>query len=177
MKIRKHLKRMAIPKEWPISRKGTKYVTRPYTGKGGYAIPLLLVLRDILKVAHTKREAKLVLYEKNVLVDNKIVGNCSYPVGLFDLISMPKLNMFYRVELSDEGRLILEKITKDSHLKTCKVVGKTVLSGKRLQINLHDGKNFISSQKINVNDSVVVDINKKEIVKIMPLKKKPKFWL
>jgi len=41
-----HLKRQQAPKNWPIFRKGTKYVVRPKfdTQKG---IPLLIVLRDL----------------------------------------------------------------------------------------------------------------------------------
>jgi len=41
-----HLKRQKIPKNWPVKRKGTKYVVRPNFGTDN-SIPLLIVLRDI----------------------------------------------------------------------------------------------------------------------------------
>ena len=56
-----HLKRQKIPKNWPIKRKGTKYLVRPNSNltKG---IPILIILRDMLKVAQNRREVKRIIH-------------------------------------------------------------------------------------------------------------------
>ena len=58
-----HLKRQNAPKSWPIPRKGTTFVVRPNFGfsKG---IPLLIILRDMLKIAENKKEVKKAIYMK-----------------------------------------------------------------------------------------------------------------
>ena len=56
---------------WPISQKGTKYVIVPsHNRKNG--IPLLIVMRDILKLVKTRKELKKILLEKKILVNNKV---------------------------------------------------------------------------------------------------------
>lgn len=169
----KHIKRLAMPKTWPLERKGSKYVAKPYTGKSSNAIPLVLVLRDLLKLVKTKREARIILKEKNVLVDNKIATDISFPVDFYDIVSIPKISKNYRVEYSKNGKFMLAEISgKEAEKKICKIVGKKMLPKKRLQINLHDGKNFIYEQKTNVNDSAVVDLKQNKIAKILPLTQK-----
>jgi small subunit ribosomal protein S4e len=60
---------------------------------------------------------------------------------------------------------------KDAETKTYKVVGKKILSGKKVQINLMQGKNIISDEKVNVGDSVVLNLKDNKIVKVIPLEK------
>jgi len=52
-----HLKRQKIPNSWPIERKGTKYIVRPSNGIKN-SIPLLILMRDMLKIATTRKEVK-----------------------------------------------------------------------------------------------------------------------
>jgi len=48
------------------------------------------------------------------------------------------------------------------------------LKGKKTQINLSDGRNFISDVKCKVNDSVLIDIKNKKLKKVLPLKENTK---
>ena len=53
-----HLKRQNTPKSWPIHRKGTKYIVRPqFNPRKG--VPILILLRDMLKVAKNRKEVKI----------------------------------------------------------------------------------------------------------------------
>ena len=62
-----YLKRQKVPKNWSIHRKGTKYVVRPRANfeKG---VPLLIVLRDMMKVVQNRKEAKKALFSKKMFV-------------------------------------------------------------------------------------------------------------
>jgi len=167
----KHLKRMAMPRSWPLPRKGSKYVAKLLPGKKiGYALPIIVILRDILKMAATKKEVKKILFAKEVLVDNKIVKDMSFPVGLFDIIALPKISKYYRMGFSKKGKLKIEEIKEnESYMKPCKIIGKKMLKKGKMQINLYDGKNFLYKEG-KVNDSVIVDLKQNKIVKHLPLK-------
>ena len=167
-----HLKRQKVPKSWPIHRKGTTYVVKPNfeLQKG---IPILIVLRDILKIAQNRKEVKRALYLKQILVNNKIARNEKNSVLLFDTITIVPSKKSYRIELSDKGKFKVEEINeKDSLNKIAKIVNKKTLKGKKTQLNLSDGKNILSDLKCNVHDSVILDLKNKKIVKILPLKEK-----
>ena len=64
-----HLKRQKIPKTWPIYRKGTKYIAMP-THNISNSIPLLVILRDILKIAKNRKEVKRAINSRFLLLNN-----------------------------------------------------------------------------------------------------------
>ena len=63
---RRHLKRLAAPANWQIPRKVHKFVVRPLPGPHAMSesLPLLLIVRDILKYADNAREAKKINWDK-----------------------------------------------------------------------------------------------------------------
>jgi len=104
-------------------------------------LPLTLVLRDMLGIAQTRKEAKLILSEGKVLVDGKIRRKDDFPVGLMDVISMPDADKYYRVVPSHKG-LVLKSISKEeANSKLVRVEDKTTVEGG-VQIALHDGSNM-----------------------------------
>jgi small subunit ribosomal protein S4e len=68
-----HLKSIAAPKTWYISRKERKYIARQNPGahKLAYSMPLSLVMNELTKVAKTAREIKYIISKKDVFVDKK----------------------------------------------------------------------------------------------------------
>ncbi len=169
-----YLKRQKVPKNWPIHRKGTTYVVRPgfSIGKG---IPILIILRDILKVAANRREAKRIIHAKQVLLNNKPVMDDKHNVLLLDCISIVPSNKFYRMNLSDKGKFKLEEVkAEEAGRKVSKIVNKKTLKGKKTQLNLSDGRNFLSDLKCNVNDSVLINLLEKKLEKCIPLQEKAK---
>lgn len=169
-----HLKRQAMPKIWPVIRKGTKFVVRP-NFKISEGVPILVVLRDMLKVAQNRNEVKKALHEKNVLLNNKPVKNEKNSALLFDTITLVPSKLHYRLTLSEKGKFELEKIKEDeAKKKIAKIINKTLLKKGKMQLNLSDGRNFISDKKCSVNDSVLVDFEKKKIESLVPLKEKAK---
>lgn len=167
-----HLKRQRVPKNWPVKRKGNTYVI-----KGNFnfqkGIPILVLLRDLLGVAKNRKEVKRIIHAKNILHNNKLVTDEKNTVTLFDTITLIPSKEYYKITLSEKGVFIVEKISeKDSINKISKVVNKKMLKGKKIQLNLSDGYNFISSLKCNTNDSVIIDFKKGKVEKCLPLKEK-----
>ncbi len=169
-----YLKRQKVPKNWPIGRKGTTYVVNPgFNPTKG--IPILVILRDLLGVAANRREAKRIIHAKQVLLNNKPVQDDKHNVLLLDCISIVPSNKFYRVALSDKGKFKLEEIkAEEAGRKISKVINKKTLRGKKTQLNLSDGRNFLSDLKCKVNDSVLINLLEKKLEKCVPLQEKAK---
>lgn len=167
-----HLKRQEAPKKWPIPRKGTVYVAKPsFNLKNG--IPLLVVLRDVLKIIRNRKEAKMALNLKNIFVNEKAIAEENHGLVLFDKISVIPLKKHYVLDLASNGKFRIEEINeKDAKKKVAKVIGKKTLNKKRKQINLSDGRNFISDIECKVNDSVLINFKDGKIEKCLPLKEK-----
>jgi len=138
------LKRKPAPKFWPIHRKELPWIVKPSSGSHSLqgCLPLTLVLRDMLGVAQTRKEAKMILSQGKVLVDGKIRKKDDSPVGLMDVVSMPDAGKYYRVMPSHKG-LVLNPISKeDASFKLVRVEDKTTVKGG-VQIALHDGSNML----------------------------------
>jgi small subunit ribosomal protein S4e len=137
------LKRKPAPKFWPIHRKELPWIVKPSSGPHSlqHCLSLTLVLRDILEVADTRKEGKLILSEGKVQVNGIVRKKDDFPVGLMDVISMPVSNKYYRVMPSHKG-LILTPINKeDANYKLVRVEDKSTIRGG-VQIALHDGSNM-----------------------------------
>ena len=163
-----HLKRQEIPKNWVIPKKGKTFVVKPISKKG---IPLLILLRENLKVVANRKELKKAINMKSILINNRVVKDERIGVGLFDTISLIPSKTNYKVIFTKKGKFSLEKIKENEiNEKIVKISGKKILKGKKIQLNLIDGNNFLSEIKCNVNDSVLLKFKEKKIEKCLPLK-------
>jgi small subunit ribosomal protein S4e len=168
-----HIKRKTIPNFWPIQRSGSKYMAVP-THNQAVSMPMIIVLRDILKLVKTKKELKKIVNEKKINVNGKAVKELNYPLSLFDTLSMPSVKKSYRAVLASK-RMSFEEIKEsEAGTRVYKVIGKKTLPGKKVQINLNNGKNLLTSEKISSGDFVEIDNLKNKILKIIPLAKETK---
>lgn len=67
-----------------------------------------------------------------------------------------------------EGYLVLNKIDEENaKFKLCKVVNKTTIKGGKFQLNMHDGRNILSSEseakKYKVGDTVKISVPEQKI--------------
>ncbi|VVB78791.1 30S ribosomal protein S4e [uncultured archaeon] len=165
-----HTKRNSMPKFWPIARKGTKYLAVA-SHNNSEALPLIIVLRDILKIVENKKEAKKIINEKQVKINNKEIRDVNYPICIFDVITL-SAGKSYKAVLSKTKKMIFEEVSgKDAEVKIFKVMNKKIIDGKKVQLNLMHGKNIISSEKVNTGDSVILNFKENKIVKIIPMEK------
>jgi len=145
------LKRKPAPRFWPIHRKEFQWTVKPSAGPHSLekCLPLSLVLRNILKVAETGKEAKKIISQGNVYVDGKVRRKDNFPVGLMDVISIPNLNSFYRVMPSHKGLFLLPISKEEANFTLFRIEDKTTVKNGTSQIALHDGSNML----VNVEDT------------------------
>ncbi len=159
-----HQKRLSAPKTYKVPRKVAKWITKPSPGPHNKeAIPLLVVIRDFLKLADTAREARRIIGAGEILVDGIVRKDYKFPVGLFDVVTIPKLDKSYRILFDEKGRYVPREI-EDADLKLYKIVNKTVVKGGKIQLNLFDGTNILASNDYKTKDSLLMKIPEKEIV-------------
>jgi small subunit ribosomal protein S4e len=166
-----HIKKTKMPKSWPISRKGRgkRFVAVPsHSIKKG--ISLLFLLRDFLKIAKTRKEARFMTLGGLVKINNKIRKDENFPVQVFDTISLGKAKLNYRLEIINKKFSLKEISEKEALEKIVKISGKSFISGEIIQMNLDDGENIITKEKFSVGDSVLLNTNESKIVKVLPLK-------
>jgi small subunit ribosomal protein S4e len=165
-----HQKRIAAPRSWKIERKVSYWTVDPRPGPHPKerSMPLLLLVRDMLKLADNSREAKRILHEGDVVVNGTVRKDHKFPVGIFDILSIPQLKANYMVLLDKKGKLALKEIgEEEAAKKLCRVDGKTMIKGRKLQLNLHDGRNILPgefSEEVKTHDSLMVSIPDNKIV-------------
>lgn len=144
--MKKHLKRLPAPRSWTIPRKTRFWATKPSPGPHPleWSVPIGILLRDMLHVCDSAREARHVLNERAVQVDGRAITDPKFPVGLMDVLSFPELKTHYRMMLNLRGRMALVPIgDAEAKWKLCRIEDKTTIRGGRTQLNLHDGRNLL----------------------------------
>jgi small subunit ribosomal protein S4e len=170
-----HLKRLNTPKRWNVPKKTTKFITRPLPGAHAlkFSIPLVVLLRDYLKLVNTSKECKKIVNDKLVLVDNSIVKNIKHSIGLFDVVAIPAHKLYYRIVLDYKGGIKPVIITgKEAGFKPFSILNKTRIKKGRIQLNCTSGRNILlKKNKYNTGDTLVLDLKNKKIIKHLPVKK------
>ena len=166
-----------------MPKKERTWVVRPRPGphKKFECIPLLILVRDILKLVDTGKDARKIIKAKEILIDGKPRRDHKYPVGLFDVIEIPKLKKQYRVIPTHVGLDLVEIPKNEAKLKLCRINEKTMVKGRLLQLNLHDGKNIITEKKptkkkakegvYNTGDSVLIEVPTQKMIKHIKMEK------
>tara|TARA_Y100000310_G_C20688081_1_gene820393 strand:- start:1320 stop:1943 length:624 start_codon:yes stop_codon:yes gene_type:complete len=144
-------KRNKTTTKLPIQRKGTKYVVRASSHLSN-SVPVVIALRDMLKLAKTSAEVKKMITSKLLKINNKLVRSHKESIKLFNIFQADKK---YQLILLPTGKFAFQETKDDKRL--CKVIGKKLLKKNSIQINLHDGSNSLTSEKINTGDSVYLD--------------------
>ena len=169
------LKRRAAPRSWKVPRKGTKWIQRPSPGPHAQdqSIPLLLVVRDLRKLAKTAREVRMLLRNGSIKVDGKIVKDPARGVGFLDTVSFAApLDEHYRIFKDHRGRLTLVPIpAQEATVKIARVRFKHTVPGGKVEVTLHDGRNLLvaANTKWRVGDSVKIELPGQKVVGHLPL--------
>ena len=161
---KKHLKRVAAPRHWMLSKMGGVYAPRPATGphKRRECLPLVVLLRNRLGYALTYREAMMILHEKGgqVKVDGKIRKNVKYPAGFMDVISIERTGENFRLLYDVKGRFSIHRIDpEEASFKLCRVKKRLMGPNNIPYIVTHDGRTIrYPHPEIHANDTVKIDI-------------------
>lgn len=142
----KHMKRIAAPRALALPRKEKKWVYKVSPGPHPVdrSIPLAVLVRDFLKLCQTGREARRIIGAGDVLVDGRPEKDHKFPVGLMDIVTVPKAKVAIRLLLDHHARLVpIEVKAEETRFKLARVENKTTVRGGKTQINLHDGRNIL----------------------------------
>ena len=166
-----HMKRLTIPRTWPIPRKIHKWVIRSTLGPHPLerSVPLLLLVRDYLHYADTASEARKIINSRSVMVDGTVRTNPKFPCGLMDVVSIPTAKNYFRVLIDSRGFIRAVPIAaKEATWKLCRIEGKTTVKGGKIQLNLHDGRNILSDKQYNTGDVVQLTVPEQAIKATFP---------
>src|SRR5690606_35614464 len=159
------VKRQMAPTFWAIRRKESQFVLRVKPGPHPKhrAYPLGMVLRDVLRVASTVREAERVLDAGKGKVGGFVRYDANLAVGVMDVV---ELATGQACRMSPKNSELLTAVSIDDSEKAVqlvKVTSKTATRGKKVQYGFHDGKTLISDQNLRVGDTCVIDLPKVQI--------------
>ncbi len=173
--VRNHLKSLAAPKTWPIQRKEEVYISKPYPigHKIEFTLPVSIVFKHMLKYCKTSKEVRLVLQEKQILVDGKKIKDEHEGIGLFSVLTIADTNEHFRMTLNKNGKLELKKIDKkESELVPSKIQNKKVLGKDKVQINLGNGRNIlVKKNEYKTGDTLMLTVPKQDVKEHIKLDK------
>ena len=168
-----HMKRLAAPRTWPLKRKVSIWVTKQSAGAHSIedSMSAVTVLRDMVGACDTAREAKRIIGNREMFVDGKAVKNPKAPVGFMDVITIPKMNLAYRMLLTDKGKLTLVPIDEaEAAWELCKIENKTVVKGGKIQLNLSGGRNIVLDKNdYKCGDTLKVSFDGQKVLDHYPL--------
>ena len=163
----KHLKRLNAPRTLRLHRKEETWTIRSSPGPHPLekSIPLGLIIRDYLNLVDNLREAKKIVTDGEILVDGVKRKSHKFPCGLMDVISIPKIKKDYRILFDRRGKLTLVPTSsKDAYWKLCRIENKTIVKGKQIQLNLHDGRNqIVKKDEYKTGDVLKITFKDKKI--------------
>jgi small subunit ribosomal protein S4e len=155
-----HLKRLNAPDSWHIAKKTTKFITKTAPGPhNANAMPIAVWLRDHMGLARNLKEVKQILHQNDVIINGRPCRDAKVGIGIFDIISLPKINKFYRILRDKNGRHVSIEIDAEAaKTRLCKVKNKTIVSGGKVQLNMRDGANLLADNTYKAGDSIILSL-------------------
>jgi small subunit ribosomal protein S4e len=164
---RNKLKRLAAPRSWDISRKSNRFVFKPTPGPHPIpaAYPLGVVVRDMASMAVLSRELKLMMKSGKVMVDGMERRTPRFPVGLFNVLSVPVEGVDFRLVPSTKGLALAKVGPGEAHTKLCSISTKTKVKGGHIQYGFHDGRSMIDDGlNLSPGDAVLIEVPSQKVL-------------
>jgi small subunit ribosomal protein S4e len=155
-----HLKRFMAPESWHITRKTNKFITKTAPGPhNANALPVAVWLRDQMGYAINMKEIKQILHQHDVIINGRPCSDPKMGIGIFDIISMPKIGKYYRMLRDKNGRHKTVEIDAEAaKTRLAKIRNKTVVSGGKIQLNMRFGANVLADNSYKPKDSIVLSL-------------------
>tara|TARA_B100001971_G_scaffold164598_1_gene155111 strand:- start:91 stop:831 length:741 start_codon:yes stop_codon:yes gene_type:complete len=171
----KQTKRSKTPSFWAIQRKKYRFTVTASPGPHGIeeSYPLMVLIRDVLKIVNTFREASNIIRDGKIMVDGVVRKDPDFPVGLMDVLQIPLLKNSYRMVPIKGSVLAPIKIPdSDNNQKLCKVRRKVTVHGGKIQYGFHDGRSILAESETNISpgDVCLLEIPSQNIKRVVVLK-------
>jgi small subunit ribosomal protein S4e len=136
-------------------------------------MPLIMIVREVLGIAKNSREAETIIKSGEIAVDGRVRLDSRLPVGLMDVVDIPRIGKSYRMVPSKTSPLTLVEIpNNEKAMKLCELRSKKSEKGGGFQCGFHDGRSILVKGEVSlkVGDSSLIDIPSQKIVKNLSLK-------
>ncbi len=177
----KHLKRISTPPIIAIARKEKTWFkkTEPGPHSKKTSVPLLFIVRDYLKLADDFREAKNLIKNNELFVDGALARDEKRPVGLMDVVSIPKLKTAFRIVFVKQKLSLIQIPAEQASWKYCKVIRKLTTKKGKTQLVFHDGRSILventgkngGGRELKPGDSVKLSVPKQSIKAVLKREK------
>ena len=170
------VKRQAAPAFYAVPRKKLAFVTTTKGGPHSKAMSYdpITLLRDILKVVRSKKEAEYAIKLGKVSIDGVPRLSIHFPIGLMDVVELGTGGSVYRM-LPQKGRLVapVSVASDEKGRKICQIRSKTTVRKGKIQLGTHDGRTFLvdDGSKYSVGDALLVELPSGKILEVVPMKK------
>ena len=171
----KQTKRSKASSFWAIKRKKHQFTVTASPGPHGIdeSYPLVVLIRDVLKIVNTFREASNIIRDGGIMVDGVIRTNPDFPVGLMDVLQIPLLKNSYRmVPIKGSVLAPLKIMDSDTNQKLCKVYRKATVRRGKIQYGFHDGRSILAESETDLSpgDVCLLEIPSQNIKRVVVLK-------
>ena len=159
-----------------MERRKTVYITRPLSSghKLERNLPLMVILKEVLKFARTSKDARYMIAHKSILLNGERVKEKRRAVGFLDVLSFPDLQKSYRMLIDRRGNLIMHEVSgEEAGYRPSKILNKTIIPGGKIQVNLDDGRNLLADKASGyaTRDTLVISFEKRAVLKRLPFAK------
>jgi small subunit ribosomal protein S4e len=169
------MKRLTTPKSWGMERKTAYWAPKPSPGPHAIenGVPLSVVLREMIGCCDTAREAKRIIGAREIFVDGKVVTDSKRPIGLMDVLTIPKTKESFRMMVDRRGRLRLTRIEEgEAKWKLVRVERKSTVKKGKFQITMHDGRNIVMDEAaLKTGDVLKIELPTQKVLGKLPLDK------
>lgn len=168
----KKLKRQMAPQFWGITRKDKRFVitVKPGPHRKSQSVPTAVLLRDMLSIVTSLREAKAAIYAGRVKIDGVVRKSLHHSIGLMDVVELEDVSDIYRLVPTEDKLLKPIKINEsEKSKKLVRVTSKTTINKGKLQIGFHDGRSIISDTNVSVGDTCLLQIPDQKILEVIKL--------
>jgi len=171
--MKKHLKRLAAPRSWPIPRKTHIWTSKPIPGPHPQegSLPLLTLIRDVLHLSDFAREGRMIIGSGSIHVDGRRVTQAKFPVGLMDSVSVLPTKTNYRILLDKNGKFRAVPIpAAEAKWKLCRIQNKLTVDGGKFQLSLHDGRCILLAKTIlQTGTTLKISVPEQKVLEALPL--------
>eukprot|EP01092_Planopodium_desertum_P010521 TRINITY_DN46927_c0_g3_i1.p1 TRINITY_DN46927_c0_g3~~TRINITY_DN46927_c0_g3_i1.p1 ORF type:complete len:270 (-),score=74.74 TRINITY_DN46927_c0_g3_i1:45-854(-) len=165
---KKHLKRLNAPKHWMLDKLTGIFAPRPSTGPHGLSecLPIILLIRNRLKYALTRKEVQSIAMQRHIRVDGKVRTDINFPAGFMDVVSIPATSEHFRLLYDVKGRFAIHRITdEEAKYKLGKVKRKLIGPNSIPFIVTHDGRTIrYPDPEIALGDSIRYEVGTGKIL-------------
>uniref|UniRef100_A0A0D6R4K1 40S ribosomal protein S4 n=1 Tax=Araucaria cunninghamii TaxID=56994 RepID=A0A0D6R4K1_ARACU len=159
---KKHQQRLAAPSGWLLDKLSGTYAPKcsPGPHKTRDSMPIIVFIRNRLKLALNVRETKAIVMQRLIKVDGKVRTDITFPTGFMDVISIDKTGEHFRLIYDTKGRFTVHRVeAAEAEYKLGKVKRVQLGKGGIPFLVTHDARTIrYPDPAITVNDTVKIDL-------------------